>query len=211
MNRPNPEAELSPRVADWLRSVGLKVYSEVPMGSTCIDLVGVDFDARRIVAVELKMSFSATVLRSVMVNQIVTSQSWAAAPTKPLARAKAFAFRYGIGLLRVGALGVSVICEPKCTKHVHIGTAANVLRFCDLDGPNDIGGIASMPGRGQAQYVHARIIQFLKGNPKATWQQIYERVANHYANTKSLQGSMRVVYNEGRVRMSIASIKRGAA
>ena len=65
----NPEAELSPRVADWLRTLGLEVYAEVPMYTTSIDLVGADFDAHRIVAVELKMSFSATVLRSAMVNQ----------------------------------------------------------------------------------------------------------------------------------------------
>ena len=210
MSRRNPEAELSPHVAVWLKAQRLEVYAEVPLSGRCIDLVGIQFHWDRLVTVELKMSFSAELLRSAMINQIVTEASWAAAPTKPSLKSMSIARRHGIGMLRVGALATTVLLRPDTSKHVYQPMAARVLEFCRLDEPNDIGGIACMKGRGPAQWVHAQILGFLKTNPNATWQSIYVGIPNHYAHAKSLQQSMKQLYKWRKVEADIILGKSAA-
>lgn len=199
----NPEASLSPNVAKWLKSFGCEVYSEVPLYGTSIDLVGIDFSKSEIIAVELKMSFSEKLLRSAMINQIATLLSWAAAPTEPQKKAIAFSEKTGVGLLRIYENKVVVVRSPQKRFLPNRFVAEKILGFCQLDEPNDIGGIACLKGRGPAQRVYSRIVAFVDTNPGSNWQDIYEGVPNHYANPRSLQGSMSKLYSWGKVAVPI--------
>ena len=208
----NPEAQLAPLVADWLRAQGLVVYAEVPLYQNSIDLVGIDFATNRIVTVELKTSFSITVLRSAMINQLATVESWAAAPTQPRPRAVEVADQQDIGLLRVADPMEIIRPAPDPTDRASKAfkirghfVAKKILEFCRLDEPSDAGGIRWRKGRGPAQDVYRRVQRFLKEHPGATWPTIYQSVPNHYAHARSMMQSMHQLYYFGKVDKPISA------
>lgn len=211
MSRLNPEAQLSFRVAEWLRSEGRTVYAEVPFAWRFIDLVGVDFKTSEIVAVELKMSFTSAVIRSAVRNQRISVESYAAAASTPRSETVRSARWQRIGLLSVNQRGVTLFGWLRRRRNNNHQGTARVLRYCRLATPSDIGGLATIKGKGPARTVHAKILAFLECHPGASWKNIYHRVPNQYAHPKSMQQCMRTLERHGDVSTRIELATGGAA
>lgn len=191
----NPEAKLARRVADWIRSKGYIVYAEVPSsGGRSIDLVGIK--GTEIITIELKVAFSTEVMRQSMLNQLITKESWAAAPRIPKHKTIAAAKQYGIGLLSIGEYFVSPVCSPRSACRVQITYADAMLAHCKLDCPSDRGGLKSPP---LARTVHARILLYLQTHPSAGWVELYRNIPNHYLHSRSMMQAMRALHDEGLV------------
>jgi hypothetical protein len=109
------EFDLRIPVANWLLSRGLVPVCEMYSLNNC-DLVGFAFNERkklcRMVAVELKLSNVAEVIRQCRSHRWHANEVWAAMPTVSAKQQKKFR-DLGIGLLCVEGEQVAVVCEPE--------------------------------------------------------------------------------------------------
>lgn len=63
--------------------------------------------------------------------------------------------------------------------------------------------------RAKALDVHARLWARHRKHPKATWQQLYDAVPNHYTNALSLRCAMKRLQAKGRVGHTINLTRSG--
>jgi len=179
------EKELSKPVADWLRKEGFVVYSEIPYGHRCIDMVGLKEGAIRVV--ELKVRFTRSGIRQCVQCQLATSDVYLAIANRPLPKTIEFAQKYGIGLLYVKEQ-VELLLRPHKVVDVWRNAAAHLRNNCIE--PSDIAGVPCMSGCGPAVAVAECIKQYVEDNPGAGWKEIFEKVPNHYKNHKSMRCAM---------------------
>lgn len=187
--RVNREAQMSPMVSRWLADQGLTVYSEVELFSP-IDHVGVDWATNRIVCVEMKTTCSTGVLRQAMSRQLITSESYVCVPRVPRESSMHVVRKHGLGLIVNG----EVVVQPDASQGRHEIEVyrTRLLERCRRIPVGGIGGLPTLKGEGPAIRCWATVDQFRKQNPKATWQQIWESVPNHYINARSMAGAMRL-------------------
>lgn len=187
------EADLSPVVAEWLRTRGLEVCAEVPGLYNSIDLVGVDFDAPLVVAVELKLGFTAKLFQQARHGLYIAHEAWAAAPSLITTRVRVEAERTGVGILQVTPTGVSEIRRPSPVslapdyRAQRLKKMLHKLKTHPRDG---VGGLPCGAGEGPAQRVARLVREYLASHPGADWEEVYNNVPNHYAHKQSLRGTM---------------------
>lgn len=179
------EMDLAKPVADWLRSEGFTVYSEVPYWDRCIDMVGLNDNGVRVV--ELKVKYSKIAVCQAIKCQRATSDVYVASTTKPMKKTIQFCQRYGVGLLRVDS-EVKRILRP----HIVTGTWRNATKHLrdNCIEPSDDAGLQYMSGCGPAQAVGECVKQYIEDNPTVGWREIFKYVPNHYSNYQSMRCAM---------------------
>lgn len=179
------ETDLAKPVADWLRSEGFVVYSEIPYWDRCIDMVGLKDDSIRVV--ELKVKYSKKALNQAIKCQLATDNIFVASTTKPMNKTIQLCQKHGIGLLKVDSQ-VEIILQPHKVVENWRNATKHLRENCDE--PSDIAGIACMSGCGPACAVGECVKQYVEENPKAGWREIFINVPNHYSNYKSMTCAM---------------------
>jgi len=179
------ESELAKPVADWLRSEGFTVYSEIPYWDRCIDMVGLNDYGIRVV--ELKVKYSKNVLQQAIKCQLATSDVYVASTTKPLNKTIQFCQKYGVGILKVNSK-VELILRPYKVKDTWRNATKHLRDNCIE--PSDYAGVPCMSGCGPAQAVGKCVKQYVEENPSAGWREIFKNVPNHYSNYQSMRCAM---------------------
>ena len=183
---PKRETALSAPVCRWLQDRDLTVYCEVPVQGCCIDIVATG-PSDLLVAVEMKLSLSWTVLRQAILAQNFADESWCAVPTKP--RSLVIAKHHGVGILRVSETGVAVVLGADRDAHKpFLGSRKAITDTLSRMEPGGVAGRPSPVNDGPAQQV-ARLVAplYRAGVP---WDRIFEKVPNHYANARSMSSVM---------------------
>jgi len=181
------ETDLAKPVANWLRSKGYTVYSEVPYWHRCIDMIG--FKAGKIRIVELKVRYSKGGVKQAVLSQLATSDVYLAVSNNPKPKSIELCKKYGVGLLRVTEQ-VEILNWPCKVVELWSGATKHLIENCLATMPSDKAGIACMSGCGPAQAVAACIQQYVDEHPKARWREIFKNVPNHYSNHKSIACAM---------------------
>ena len=177
---------MSAPVSDWLSGMGYTVYAEVALYDRNIDLVGKCDDI--LVAVELKTSFTKRLVGQAAVNQVLTPWVYAAVATQPKSSSVETCRKFGLGLLRVADGGVEVILDPWPTWRGNPGWAARTP--WDRMVPGGVGGLPNRAGEGPACDVERRVEAYRGDHPSASWDEMFQAIPNHYANARSMMGSM---------------------
>lgn len=182
------ECDLAKPVAKWLRAEGYTVYSEIAFWHRCIDMVGL-IEPLTLRIVELKLRFASAAVKQAMVCQLATKDVYLAVGNTPNDASIELCARSGIGLLRVGA-GVDVLLTPRRLIEPGIIPQKHLIENCLGVGPSDVAGLPSIGGNGPAQFVGQFVKEYVKQHPRAGWREIYDNVANHYSNYRSMAGAM---------------------
>ena len=191
----NKESDLFFPLKKYFNELGYKVFAEVPSAYRCVDFVAVK-DGEHI-AVEMKTGFTKGVVYQADTNALSFHKSCVAYPVK---KAKIFnkntnerdGEKYdhcsccGIGILQILPRGT--IFEALEAKTHKPYKEYDFSTFEEND--NDEAGLPFQKGVSSAFVVLDRIKSYVKENPKAGWQEIYENIQHHYSSKASLSGSM---------------------
>lgn len=180
------EADLYQPVKAWLEGQGLKVYPEVPMHYSPIDVVGIGENL--VVGVEMKRLLSWKVVYQAARLDLSCNRSYAAVAAKP--RSLERAVNAGIGVLRVvgGAVEVLLEPQPKITPNEHY--VKQIREKCSHMTGEGVGGVPCLDGVGPAQQCKKRVEEYQLAHPKCSWREIYANVPNHYASFESMRGAL---------------------
>lgn len=190
------ESDLAKPVMDWLERRGLIPYGEVAYSNRAIDIVGLN--DTEVEAVELKRCLSRQVIHQAYINQLASHRSWCAVASRP--REFSDRLHNGLGLLVVYRGEVEVIVEATRREDViNQRRIAQIRGACHYKVPRGPAGLPNMKGIGPAQSVYDAVQRYTIENPRATWQEIFASVPNHYAHFRSMQGAMGVI-RERRLR-----------
>ena len=175
------EWQLSDPVQTWLRRRGFSVYVEVPNFFGTVDMVGATEDT--VVTVELKLCLNQDVVYQAYRNMPWCHAAWVAIASNPKPKGVEKCRRQGIGILLVCHDKVSVLLEAKSLKPD---------RTLSLRKLNEGGtaGHKTRKGHGPAIKCFNQVKDYLAQHPKATWQEIYDNVPNHYVSAKSMGGAL---------------------
>ena len=185
------ETDLAKPVADWMRSKGYTVYSEVPIFERVVDMVGVN--GNELLVVELKLNLSWKVIRQAYTSQLVSNKVYVGVSTNPRKSSIEKCKKYGIGVLRITNI-VEILLEPSEVKRIWPTYRDTIIEMTEVLTPSDEAGIPNGGNLGPAQACYIRVKRYRKLHPKATWKEIYKNVGNHYSNHLSLAGAMREVF-----------------
>ncbi len=187
------EVKLSKPISDWLRNRGFRVYTEVPLYASAVDIVGACLQTSTVVTVELKVSFTRYLLTQAASTRTRSHESWACTFSKPKQATIDRARIYGIGLLRVVDDKVIVVlpAEHNFIRPVSIEKLMSRLKRMAEGG---VGGKPNLKGEGPAQDVARAVKAYIKDNNPANWLEVFENVPNHYAHKQSFQGVMNRVF-----------------
>ena len=184
------ESDLSAPVSEWLRVRGFEVYAEFPFDYWTADLVGVTDDLVGVrkdqralshyVVVELKPSLTELVARQASRSIPFAHEVWVAVATAPAKRGKGWALceKRGIGVLSCNS------GEARRVRGADLHQPSRLLNLRNL-APGGTGGLPTR-GRSPAKVVGRAVLAFVRKHPRATWEEIYWGVPNHYAHAKSL-------------------------
>lgn len=96
------EIELHPIIKKWLSKDGYTCYSEVPMLSRLIDVVGIHQRNETIIAIELKLSAWKKAMSQAMVYRLVADYSYIGMPTNAIRNVEIEKFKdFGIGIIEI--------------------------------------------------------------------------------------------------------------
>lgn len=187
------EFELSAPIEKWLKTQGMKVYVEVPVYSySAIDMVGKV--GNKIIAVELKLSLSKKVIHQAWLNTSFVNFSWCAVPTKPKQKGIDICKKRGLGILQVLKNGdVIIIIDAVCKNPPFEPHKSSVTRYLEDADEGGVGGHPNRKGVGPAQDVKRQIDAIRLLEPNITWQELFDRIPNHYSNYRSMQTSMHIL------------------
>jgi hypothetical protein len=186
------ESQMSPLICQWLNGLGFKDYCEVPMpcSNSRIDHVGINWETKDVVCVEMKTNGTRNVFYQAYTRQLITKETYIAIRSNPKSSTVAKARADGIGLLRVTDK-VEIIVAPNKTSPRSERYHGLIIDHCQTIESGGIGGLPQLKGDGPAIRVAAAIRKYREMNPTANWKQIFSDVPNHYAHFRSLQGAMR--------------------
>jgi len=185
------EADLAKPVADWMRSSGYTVYSEVPLGIgsfRTIDLVG--RRSAELLCVELKRSLTRAVFQQAHILQLVTPYVYVAVGTSPRRSSIALCARHGLGVLSISG-DVKVVLMPRRIMEPFTNYRQKMLEGLSVMKPSDEAGNPTLLGVGPAIETEIAVREYRNRHPGARWNEIWENVPNQYASPRSMAGGMR--------------------
>ena len=191
------EADLYPAVKAWLLAQGCtKVVPEVPLNFSQVDVMGVTESL--IYGVEMKRFLSWSLVRQGNALARFCDRAYIAVGSKPTKAKLEDAAKYSFGVLRVVNGAVEVVSPPKLGRDIppehywQQRVRDKVARMSD----QGVGGVPCVDGVGPARECKRLVLAYKAEHPKATWEEIYRNVPNHYANAKSMCGAL--VYSMAR-------------
>jgi hypothetical protein len=197
------ESELSKPVSDWLRNMNYVVWSEVPYYCSKIDLVGRKCNAERkcnktvhLIGVELKLKWSKSLFHQCYCRQPAVDAVYAATPISPSDKTIDKFKKFGIGMLLVSDVAVSVVSFPQQTNRHAIEHYQDKINYHldhmdSNDIANDVAGKPCIKNEGPAIDCEMRVSEYKKLNPDANWKDIHKCVPNHYSSHLSMASAMR--------------------
>jgi len=182
------EKEMFPIVKKWLLSGGFEVYAEVPSHGRDIDVVG-DRNGSQQVCIEMKRSFTKSLKQQLSYCKFRTPTVYSCTLTMPSKSNQEWCKIRGIGILVIkDSREIEVILSPVDKQP---GKKYKWLNL--MNAPKDnIGGAASGKDKHPAVDTYNRIVDFLKQNPGASWDLVFQYVPNHYKHARSMMQSMRL-------------------
>lgn len=182
------EVEMFEYVKVWLERQGYKVYGEVHVRRHDIDVVGENPGAKmNQIAIELKTSFTRRLKTQLMYCKGATYWVYACTCTMPNKKNLEWCKEKGIGVLVIKDK-LQVVSHPEEIQgwrgKPHWLNLSNVPE-------GQVGGAPSGPQKAPAREVYHAIRAHMKANPKATWDEVYQSIPNHYAHARSMMQSMR--------------------
>lgn len=185
------EFELYEPVKVWLERAGYTVYPEVACNYARIDVVG--RKEYHLVSVELKTALTKHVIHQTYMNTLSANVCYAAIPTSPKTRSLEMAKSRGIGVIRVHGGRVTMLLAPNHERTPMGRHHAQLIECCQGEPTPGVGGMPNVRGEGPAQQCAKDVAEYRTQNPSATWAEVFRDVPNHYANAKSMQGSLRIL------------------
>lgn len=179
------EAELSPAVSAWLRSLGCTVYAE------CwgIDHIGMRDDGS-LICVEMKTSLTRQVVRQAMYHLSITSDVYIATASRPRELSLERPKLYGIGVWAAGSVVLAPNPDGEYRKHISPRNVERIQRALRNHTPDGIGGLPTLKGDGPAIRCRAACREYLREHPAAGWRELFDKVPNHYAHYRSMRGAV---------------------
>jgi len=185
------EVDLSEPVRLWLESRGYEPYAEVQFLYKTPDWLGLHKEDGTGIAVEMKRSLTRGVIRQAFTLNLACESVFVAVGTKPRKAGIEQCRRHGIGVLSVVDGKAQVIMESVRQNNFPVTTwKKKLIERLRLYEPGGEAGNPTLAESGPAQDCYKRVQEYRALYPKATWQEIFNTVANHYANPRSLAGSM---------------------
>jgi hypothetical protein len=193
------EKDLFPPLKKMFKEQGYSVFAEVPVHYRGVDFVAVKDDDH--IAVEMKLSFSSDVIRQASYSIGVFNKAYVAFPVaKPflihdehywelnqkLQQKVDWCSKYGIGILQVMRCGTifTALEARDCDRR-------RIFDFQHYrENEEDEAGLPFQKGVSAAARELVGIKEYIKLHPYCDWKEIYANVQNHYANWRSLAGSM---------------------
>ncbi len=188
MTRQLKEYKLSDPVKEYFENRGYKVYTEIPIAGSQIDIIAIKNSF--IIAVELKTSLSRQLICQCIRHQKDCNVIYVAVPVNPSSRSIELYKKYSIGIMKVSDK-VEMILEGSehnlfsDTKHTRM------LNYCETILPGGIGGMPTRKGIGPRIDCIKRVKEYLINHPAAKWKEIFDNVHNHYYTYKSMQSALR--------------------
>lgn len=186
------EVDLSEPVRLWLESRGYEPYAEIQFLYKTPDWLGLRKEDGTTIAVEMKRSLTREVIHQAYTLNLACEFVFVAVGTRPRKTGVDHCERRGIGVLSVVDGAIQVVLESVTKGNFPSkswkGELIERLKLCEP------GGVAGKPTElesGPAQDCYERVQEYKALHPKATWQEIFDNVANHYASARSMAGSMR--------------------
>jgi hypothetical protein len=179
----NREAEMSPVVSEWLKSLGLTVYAEI----SGIDHVGINFETGQIVCVEMKTSCTKELFQQARQRQLITEHVYLAVPRMPQKKSLEQAKQWGLGVWVNG----KVVLEPHPQRIVVDHYRKRIGELCRRLVPGGIGGVPTTKGDGPAIRVADLVKEYREKHLAAKWDEIWATVPNHYKHPASMASAMR--------------------
>lgn len=208
-----PERDLCRAAAEHLRADGWKVFSEIPYFERSIDLVGVRDGL--VFGIEAKVSFTKRLQSQIMGVSWHTDYAAALVKTVPRAATIAWAERHGIGIWRVLPGGEIAKIVKERSLRERFGDEAcpssdlireRILRNVSIASESDDGGMPCVSGSGPAQGVEQLCKAYREKHPRATWEELFANVPNHYSSANS----MRSAFNSNRQLRAKRARKKAA-
>lgn len=179
------ECDMFPAVSSWLASRGFDVRAEVGVRGAPVDVVAVRGD--RIVACEMKLSWSGSLLRKLLYDIAYwANEVWFACPGRVSAVTMSNLERHGVGVYSVSR---GVLVRP-----MEMYEFSDKLRSRAFDkfrrAPSGlVGGVPMLKGCGPREACVNRICDYMATHPKAKSREVFENVPNHYASFASFSGA----------------------
>jgi len=181
------EQKLFEPLRNYFKNRGYKVFTEVcnPVAGTCLIDVVCQND-NEVIAIEMKMSLSKTVIHQAYRTNLVADKTYVAIPTNPRKENYLRCQANGIGIIRVNS-SVEILLEAKKNDIYEAFYLAERLKLYD-EGVE--AGLPNQKGIGVTYDLCEQINEYQKEHPKAGWKEIYKNIPNHYSSYKSMASSL---------------------
>lgn len=198
------EKDLFPPLKKHFKELGYTVYAEVACWQRGIDFVAVKPDHH--IAVEMKMGFTAKVIQQAHGAKVAFHEAYVAFPVKKpfLADphnsdtywALPVRLREKIYHCKQRGIGIIQVIQPHNTIFTSmLSVPEKPYRLFDFsqytESDDDEAGLPYQKGVSAGYYELEAIKAYVRLNPMASRQEIYEKVNNHYSNAASMFGAMK--------------------
>ncbi len=189
MTRQLREYKLSDPVREYFENRDYKVYTEIPIAGSQIDIIAIKNDF--IIAVELKTSLTRQLIHQCIRHQKDCDIIYTAVPVNPSSENIRLCKKCSIGIIKV-LDKVEIVLEAKQHNLTSEFKHTRMLNFCDTIIVNKgVGGLPTIKGKGPRIECIKRVKEYLFNNPCADWKELFKNVHNHYYNYKSMQSALR--------------------
>ena len=138
------ESDLSPYVVKWLSEDGYVHYVEFPCyGGARTDIVGFRELDTRLIAIELKITLSRTVIKQAALSQTWANAAYVAVATKPRQRGVDYCRKLGIGVLSCVTGMVRPILMPGLPELCFAPAKRRALELIRIMEPGGVGGLVA--------------------------------------------------------------------
>jgi len=181
------EYKLYEPIKKLFESQGYCVYAEIPFINSHVDVVAIKDDI--IIAIEMKMSLTKKVIQQSYTHNLFANYRYVAIATNPIKIERCT--KYGIGIIQIKNNNAIILIESQKNDNFY-GNYRNIfLKKCMAYKNNNIAGLPNLKGIGPKIDCKKRVIDYIKNNPNASWQEIYKNVYNHYCNYKSMRSALK--------------------
>lgn len=187
MTRQLKEYKLSDPVREYFEKQGYKVYTEIPIAGSQIDIIAIKNSF--IIAVELKTTLSRQLICQCIRHQKDCNVIYAAVPVNPSSRNIERYKNNLIGIIKVSDK-VEMVLEGSEHNLFSEDKHTRMLNYCETILPGGIGGMPTQIGKGPAIECAKRVKNYILDNPGTNWKEIFENVHNHYYTYKSMKSAL---------------------
>jgi len=194
------EVNLYQPMKEWFVKQGYQVRPEFAIYHRNFDAIAVKDNI--VIAIEMKMTLSKILYLQIRDGCGFADFSYAVVATKPRKTADMFKqlIYEGIGVLSVKNNKVEEVLAPvKNEKFNEVNPFLDpyhqkAVKYVERTEDRGIGGKPQLKGEGPARYVWELIQEYRLKHPKATWEELYKEIPNHYCSYRSMQSAMSMLH-----------------